>query len=90
MGKPEAKIENHLIAVVKRCGGDTRKITYQGRKGALDRMCVLPNGRLVFAECKAPGETPTALQQEELTWLRSMSCEAVFFDSKEDIDAYFA
>lgn len=87
MGKREAVIEDYLIARVKALGGDTRKLTYQGRKGAPDRMCVLPGGRILFVECKAPGETPDPQQATEIAWLRSMGCTAIWVDNKEDIDA---
>ena len=90
MGRAEAKIEDYLIARVKALGGETRKVVYQGRKGAPDRMCVLPGGHIVFVECKRPGEKPDARQQEELAWLQRMGCHAISVDSKEKIDAVFA
>jgi hypothetical protein len=86
MGRAESVIESYLIQQVKARGGATRKLTYQGRKGAPDRMCLLPNGTIFFVECKRPGEKPDQLQAEELAFLNSMGQRAFSADTREQVD----
>lgn len=49
---PEAKVTQHLIRLVKALGGETRKVSWEGRIGAPDRL-VLLKGRAAWFELKA-------------------------------------
>lgn len=66
----ESEIEKALNDAVKARGGFTRKVVYQGRKGAPDRWCFL-FGNLLIVELKRPGEEPTKQQLNELVRLRN-------------------
>lgn len=44
----ERDIEAHLVRRVRELGGEVRKVQWIGRRGAPDRVVMLPNGR-VFA-----------------------------------------
>lgn len=63
----EADIEKYLVARVKALGGEVRKVSWIGRKGAPDRLVMLPGvpsevtpmsqwpARTIWVELKAPG-----------------------------------
>ncbi|MDE9432756.1 VRR-NUC domain-containing protein [Xenorhabdus bovienii] len=78
----ESVIENHLVKEIKKAGGIAYKFVSPGRRSVPDRICVLPGGRVVFVECKAPGEKPRPDQLREHEKLRALGCEVVVLDSK--------
>lgn len=78
----EDVIEKHLVNEVKNAGGIAYKFVSPGRRGVPDRIVVLPNGRVVFVECKAPGEKPRPDQLREHERLRAMGQTVVVLDSK--------
>ncbi len=61
----ERDVEAHLVKRVKELGGEVRKVTWQGRKGAPDRLVMIPvtaqrfidgmYGTTLWVELKAPG-----------------------------------
>lgn len=60
----EEKIENKFVTWVRHnppliCV----KLNIQGNKGYPDRMILMPNGKAIFIEFKAPGKTAYLLQQ---------------------------
>ncbi|AGQ28725.1 PDDEXK family nuclease [Serratia liquefaciens] len=83
----ESTIERHLVAKVKAAGGTAYKFTSPGRRGVPDRLVLLPGGRAVFVECKAPGEQPRPDQVREHNRLRTLGFDVVVLDNKnlEDI-----
>ena len=81
----ERDIEKALVAAVKARGGEVRKVVWQGRKGAPDRVVMLP-GALIWVELKAPGKTPTLLQQREHAKMRRMGQRVIVVDSLEQIE----
>ncbi|EAS6351712.1 VRR-NUC domain-containing protein [Salmonella enterica subsp. enterica] len=78
----ESLIEKHLVAEVKKTGGVAYKFVSPGRRSVPDRIVLLPGGRLVFVECKAPGEPPRADQLREHERLRALGFSVVVLDSK--------
>lgn len=83
----ESSVEDYLIAQVKAHGGDTRKVTYQGRKGAPDRWCFFPGNRLLIVECKRPKKNKLdPLQEVEVEWLQGMGFNAGWLNTKEQVD----
>ncbi|CCW29247.1 putative nuclease p44 [Xenorhabdus nematophila F1] len=78
----EDVIERHLVNEVKKTGGIAYKFVSPGRRGVPDRICVLPNGRVIFVECKAPGEKPRPDQLREHERLRALGQTVVVLDSK--------
>ncbi|CDG88421.1 VRR-NUC domain-containing protein [Xenorhabdus bovienii] len=79
----ESVIEDHLVKEIKKAGGIAYKFVSPGRRSVPDRICVLPGGRVVFVECKAPGEKPRPDQLREHERLRALGCEVVVLDSKD-------
>ncbi|MDX7998791.1 VRR-NUC domain-containing protein [Xenorhabdus sp. Reich] len=78
----EDVIEKHLVNEVKKAGGIAYKFVSPGRRSVPDRIVVLPNGRVVFVECKAPGENPRPDQLREHERLRALGQTVVVLDSK--------
>lgn len=79
----ESTVENNLVKKVKAAGGTAYKFTSPGRKAVPDRLVLLPGGRVVFVECKAPGEMPRADQVREHNRLRALGFKVVVLDSKD-------
>jgi len=57
-----------------------------GNNGVPDRIVIVPGGRVVFVELKAPGKKPTQLQQFQQDRLRAMGCDVRVIDSREGVD----
>ncbi|MBD2782507.1 PDDEXK family nuclease [Xenorhabdus szentirmaii] len=78
----EDVIEKNLVSEIKKVGGIAYKFVSPGRRGVPDRIVVLPDGRVVFVECKAPGEKPRPDQLREHERLRALGQTVVVLDSK--------
>ena len=81
----ERQIERYLIRKVKEKGGEVRKLKYIGRRGAVDRLVLLP-GRFFMIELKRPGLTAEAHQAREHARLRASGIVTYVLDSFESID----
>lgn len=82
----ESLIEKHLVACVTAMGGECRKITWPGRRGAPDRVVFLPGGRVVFFELKAPGKKAEPHQLREHKRMQAMGQRVEVVDSFERIE----
>lgn len=78
----ESKIENYLREEVERLGGIAFKFTSPNRRSVPDRICVFPEGVLVFVEVKATGKRPTDAQVRERRRLQALSQLVVTVASK--------
>ena len=76
----EKELEKKMVRAVRRCGGLALKFVSPGIAGVPDRIVLLPGGRLVFAEMKAPGEKPGALQAFRHEQLRKLGFRVVVID----------
>lgn len=85
----EKKIEQRLMAKAKANGGLAMKWTSPGNPGVCDRICLLPGGRVVFVELKAPGKKPTPLQAKVHRMLMGLGMDVRVLDSVEAVDAFF-
>ena len=83
----EAKIEKYLCDRVKMLGGEVRKVKWIGRRGAPDRVVMLPGGRLYWVELKRPGQKAEPHQAREHERLRDMGQRVLIIDSFEAIEA---
>ena len=95
----ERVIEDHLVKKVLALGGAVRKVQWIGRRGAPDRLVLLPErgprrnrlpAEAIWVELKAPGKTPTALQVEEHATLERLGQRCVVIDSLEGVDRLLA
>ncbi|EGS3388443.1 VRR-NUC domain-containing protein [Salmonella enterica subsp. enterica serovar Mikawasima] len=78
----ENLIEKHLVAEVKKAGGVAYKFVSPGHRSVPDRIVLLPGGRIVFVECKAPGKSPRADQLREHERLRTLGFTVAVLASK--------
>lgn len=86
----ERDIEQHLVKRVKELGGECRKVAWQGRAGAPDRLVMLPDRRAFWVELKAPGEKPTVMQVREHNRMRRLGEIVHVIDSIAGVDEVLA
>ena len=86
----EKQIEQRLMGAVRKLGGLCLKFVSPGWSGAPDRLVLLPEGRVMFVEVKAPSRRPRPLQERRLRQLREMGFHALCVDSKAAVDALFS
>ena len=90
----ESEIEAYLVKRVEALGGLVRKVRWIGRRGAPDRLVLLPAHRrfrpAIWVELKATGEKVKQAQKDEHEILRSLGHTVYVMDCKEDIDNVFA
>ena len=84
----EARVEEHLIKMVKQHGGSIRKAQWIGHRGAPDRFVMWP-GYSVWVELKRP-LTPVAEehQKREHARLRAAGQRVYVLPSIEAVDEY--
>lgn len=92
----ERDIERRLVKLVKELGGEIRKVVWQGRRGAPDRLVMLPGcresrgGNTIWVELKAPGVDPEPHQLREHERMRKMGQHVVIIDSIEGVERLLA
>lgn len=79
----ESAIEKKISEHAKAKGWLVLKMSGAGDRGKPDRL-FLRDGQAVFMEIKAPGKTPTALQERWLTSLIDQGFTATWTDNAED------
>jgi hypothetical protein len=81
-------IEEYLRNKVKAIGGKAYKFVSPGNSGVPDRLVLLPGGRSIFVELKAPGREPTPIQLLQHKKLRALGFTVLIIDSKEKVDEF--
>ena len=81
----EKAIEQKFVAAVKAAGGLALKFTSPGFDGVPDRIALLPGGKMVFVEVKAPGEKPRPLQLARHRLLRRLGFKVYVLDDESQI-----
>ena len=81
----ESVIEDYLVERVKQIGGEVRKVKWIGRRGAPDRLVMLP-GISVWVELKAPGKVAEPHQLREHERMRAMGQNVEVIDSIAGVD----
>ena len=76
----EKQIENKLTMAVKKAGGIAPKLVCPGFAGMPDRLILLPDGHVGFAERKAPGKKPRPLQLARHRLLRELGFKVYVID----------
>ena len=82
----EKVIERYLIARVQERGGMCIKLASPTMNGLPDRLCLLPNGVMFFAELKSKGKKPSILQEVIISRLRALGYGAYVIDSIVRVD----
>lgn len=95
----ESEIEAYLVKRVRELGGEVRKVKWIGRRGAPDRLVMLPFGKLpfkatVWVELKASGKRATfpanpheRKQYREHERMRRVGQFVTVIDSIEGVEA---
>ena len=81
----EKEIEKKFAMAVKRAGGIAPKFVSPGFAGMPDRLVLLPDGVIAFAELKAPGQKPRPLQEARHRLLRRLGFRVYVIDSEDQI-----
>lgn len=81
----ETKIERKLVSEVKRRGGLALKLVCPSFSGMPDRLILMAIGKIAFAEVKAPGETPRALQASRHRLLNRLGFKVYVIDDTSQI-----
>lgn len=84
----ESRLERRFIKEIKKRGGKALKFTSPGWAGAPDRMVLLPGGRVIFVEMKAPGKVPRPLQQRRAKELEALGFTVFCLDSMAAIERF--
>lgn len=77
----ETAIENHVVEKAEAAGFFVRKVTWQGRKSAPDRVFSREDRGTVWIEFKAPGEDARTDQKLEHKRMRAAGMEVHVCDS---------
>ncbi len=83
--KREKEIEEKLRHSVKGHGGIALKFTSPGFDGMPDRLILLSNGKMAFAELKSPGKKPRPLQLARHRLLQRLGFKVYVIDGTEQI-----
>jgi Holliday junction resolvase len=86
----ERSVERVLVAAVTAAGGIAYKFASPSRRGVPDRLIVLPGGRVMFIEVKAPGGRLSKLQEVEIARLRKLGASVRVIWSLEAIAGVLA
>lgn len=81
----EKEIEKKLREETKARGGLALKFVSPGMSGMPDRLVLLPQGLMCFAELKAPGKKPRPLQLSRHQALRRLGFPVYVIDSAEGV-----
>lgn len=81
----EKFIEQKLATAVKSKGGIALKFVSPSFAGMPDRLILMPGGMMAFAELKAPGMKPRALQMARHRMLRKLGFRVYVIDEIEQI-----
>jgi hypothetical protein len=74
-------VERAFVEAIEALGGDAPKFEVKGRRGYPDRIGLLPGGRVLFCEAKAPGETPRKDQRARIRKLRKLGFVVAVVDT---------
>jgi len=89
---PEAKVRNPVVKWARQQGWMHVRMAFRPgvAAGIPDDFFMLPGGRAVFIEFKAPGKTPTPLQYSKLRKANELGFHADWFDNADTARAFLA
>lgn len=89
MSTLEREVESRLRTQVKnKLGGMAVKFVSPGLNGVPDRIVLLPRGRIIFVETKAPKEKLRKLQKYVCGLIRGLGFDVRRIDTKEKVDLF--
>ncbi|NHN33524.1 VRR-NUC domain-containing protein [Paenibacillus agricola] len=86
----ESTLERRLVREVERIGGQAPKWVSPGNRGVPDRLVILPDGRTLYVEMKAPGKPLSPLQAKWAKTLRELGHGVYKIDCNDGIDRFIA
>lgn len=85
----EADLERRFVRRCERAGATVRKLAWLGRKGAPDRVVLLPGRRIAFVELKRGSRGRFSPEQKaELTLLRALGFPVFEVLTDTDLEAF--
>ena len=84
----ERDVERYFKAQLEKRGALVFKFVSPGQAGVPDRVVLLPGGRVVFAEMKAPGEKPRPLQRAVFARMARAGHPVYIIDSREAVKRF--
>lgn len=84
----ESVIERKLKKQIELIGGKAFKFVSPGVSGVPDRIVLLPQGRIVFVELKAPGKKMRKLQEFRAKELQALGFRVECIDTIEKVDKF--
>lgn len=84
----ESRIEERIRQGVKKRGGRAYKFVSPGLAGVPDRIVLIPGGKAVFVELKAPGEELRPLQEKRAKEIQALGFEFYKIDSLAGVEEF--
>lgn len=83
----EKTLERKVCNYIKDLGGKAFKWVCPGETGVPDRICILPEGRIIFIELKRPDRKDGRNERQKKIFkvLESLGCEVWLINSFEDL-----
>lgn len=81
----ERDVEKSLVRAVKKMGGMCPKFVSPGLDGVPDRIILMPDAHIAFAELKAPGRMMRPLQVKRKRQLEQLGFQVYCIDDKDQI-----
>lgn len=81
----EQKIERRLRKEIELISGKALKFVSPGVSGVPDRIVLLPGGKLIFVELKAPGKKLSPIQEVRKKELEKLGFKVKVIDSIEKV-----
>lgn len=81
----EQKIERRLKKEIELIGGKALKFVSPGVSGVPDRIVLLPGGKFIFIELKAPGKILSPIQAFRRKEFNKLGFETKVIDSIESV-----
>lgn len=81
----EKLIEKKLREAVRHMGGKALKFSSPFETGYPDRLILMPEGRVLWAELKTTGKKPTEKQKQIQSYLRGLGFVSEVIDSEESL-----
>lgn len=85
----EKNIEMALCRRVKALGGMADKFVSPSKRSVPDRLVILPGGKIIFVEVKAPGKKPTPKQALDHQRRRALGCDVRVIDNLQDAKEFY-
>lgn len=83
----EQKIERRLKKEIELIGGKALKFVSPGVSGVPDRIILLPYGKVIFVELKAPAKKLRPIQELRKKELEKLGFDYWVIDSYEEIES---